>query len=94
MIAYSIKHHVPGRIRIEIPWFKKMSLDELTRLADVMTRVWRVEGIRDFGANPITGSVTIRYDPAAIDITAYLNDMAADERMNKFMEKGVFYEMH
>jgi hypothetical protein len=94
MIAYTIKHHVPGRIRIEIPGLKKMTMEELKRLADVVTRVWRIEGIRDISANPVTGSMTIKYDPAVIDIMAYLSDMAADQEINNFIKKGALHALH
>jgi len=94
MIAYTIKHQVPGRIRIEIPGLKKMAMEELKRLADIVTLGWRIEGIRNFSANPVTGSVTINYDPSAVDITAYLNDMASDEKIKTLIMKGAVYEMH
>ena len=94
MTGYAIKHHLPGRIRIDIPELKKMSGEELKRLADVLTRVWRIKGIRYFSANPVTGSVTITYDPAVIDIMVYLNDMASDEKIQTFMRKGALHEMH
>ena len=94
MIAYEIKHQIPGRIRIEIPVLKKMAMAELRRLADVVTHVWKIEGIRNFSASPVTGNVTIKYDPAVIDIKAYLSEMAADHEINGFMKKGALDELH
>lgn len=94
MIAYTIKHHVPGRIRIEIPGLKKMAMTELKRFADDVTRVWEIEGIRNFSASTVTGSVMIKYDPAVIDIKAYLSEMAADREINDFIKKGALDELH
>ena len=94
MIAYTIKHHVPGRIRIEVPGLKKMAMAELKRFADDVTRVWEIEGIWNFSASPVTGSVMIKYDPAVIDIKAYLSEMAADQEINNFIKKGELYELH
>ena len=94
MISYTIKHHIPGRIRIEIPGLKKMTIEELKRLEDAVTRVRRIEGIRDFRAKPVTGSVTIKYDPAVIDIMDYLSEMATDQEINNFIKKGALHELH
>ena len=93
MITYTIKHHVPGRIRIEIPGIKKMDLDSLIRLSEAVTRRWRIAGIRDFSANPLTGSATITYDPSAINILAYLSAVAADEEIEHAIKKGVLHEV-
>ena len=90
MITYIIRHHVPGRIRIEIPGMKKMNTDDLKRLDDVVTREWRIEGITDFRANPFTGSAIIKYDPVAIDIMGYLSAMAADEEIKNVIKDGSF----
>lgn len=89
MIAYSVKHQIPGRIRIEVPVLKKIAVIELRGLADIVTHVWKIEGIRDFSASPLTGNVTIKYDPAVIDIKNYLSEMAADQEINDFINKGV-----
>ena len=94
MIVYTVKHQIPGRIRIEIPVLKKMAMAELKRLADVVTHVWKIEGIRDFSASLVTGNVTIKYDPAVIDIKAYLIEMAADREINDFIKKGALDELH
>ena len=93
MIAYVIKHHAPGRIRIEIPELKKMDMPELQRLARVITPRWKIVGIRDISARPLTGCMTITYDPAVLDIAVYLAEMAADEEINALIEKGVTHEM-
>jgi Heavy metal associated domain 2 len=63
MIPYAVKHHIPGRIRIEIPLLKKMAFTDLKRLADRISSGGRPQGIRNISANPLTGRVTINYDP-------------------------------
>jgi hypothetical protein len=77
MIAYAVKQHIPGRIRIEIPLLKKMAFTDLKRLADRISSGGRPRGIRDISANPLTGRVTIRYNPISIDIMECLSVMAA-----------------
>ncbi len=88
MIAYTIKHHVPGRIRIEIAGLKNMNMEALRKLGEIVTQKWRVEGIRDFGANPVTGSIIFKYDPAVLNIASYLNKMASDREINLIIGKG------
>lgn len=62
MEAESIKiaHASPGRIRLKVAEVKDNPLlaDEIRR------RLATVRGIRQVQANPLTGSVLIRYDPA------------------------------
>ena len=41
-----------------------MTMEELGRLADVVRRMWRIEGTRGFSAKPVTRCVKIKYDPA------------------------------
>jgi hypothetical protein len=78
MIAYAVKHHVPGQIKIEIPMLKEMALTDLRRLADRISTEGRPQGIRDISASLLTGRVTINYDPVSVDIMEYLRAMAAD----------------
>jgi hypothetical protein len=77
MVPYAVKQHIPGRIRIEIPLLKKMAFADLKRLANRISTGGRPQGIRDISANPLTGRVTISYDPVSIDIMEYLRVMAA-----------------
>jgi hypothetical protein len=70
MIAYKIIHHTPGRIRLEVPSIKQLSVAALKRLSAISIP----NGIKDIRANPITGSVVITYDPVDIDIIKYIND--------------------
>ena len=70
-----------------------MDIDSLKRLADIVAHRWRNTGITDFSANPFTGSATIKYDSAAIDIMDYLSAIAADEEIEHAIKKGVFHEV-
>ena len=73
MIQYTIVHHVPGRIRIEVPSMKGLSRRELVRLSELSVP----PGILGLRANPILGTLVITYDPAQIDIVAYLEEIAS-----------------
>jgi hypothetical protein len=91
MIPYAVKDHVPGRIRIEMPLLKKMALTDLKRLADRISAGGRPRGVRNISANPLTGRVTINYDPVSVDIMEYLRAMAAD--VSDYMSKGAAREV-
>jgi Heavy metal associated domain 2 len=73
MIQYKIVHHVPGRIRIEVPSLKGLSMTELRRLSETTVP----PGIAGMRANPILGTLVITYDPAQINIVAYVEEMAS-----------------
>jgi hypothetical protein len=77
MIPFAVKQHIPGRIRIEIPLLKRMAFTDLKRLANRISAGAHPQGIRNIRANPLTGRVTINYDPVSIDIMDYLKVMAA-----------------
>ncbi|HXX58010.1 MAG TPA: hypothetical protein VEI96_08435 [Thermodesulfovibrionales bacterium] len=72
MIQYRIVHHIPGRIRIEIPSIKGVSLKKLKDLAAIPVP----SGIEGMRPNPLTGSLLIEYNPKEINIVKYLNEMA------------------
>ena len=73
MIRYRIVHHVPGRIRIEVPSMKGLCLKRLEGLTSIPLPSG-IEGVRP---NPLTGSILITYDPVQINIMTYLKDVAA-----------------
>jgi len=79
MISYSVKHHIRGRIRIEVPLLKKMTPAELKKLAGTISTGPRAKGIKDISANPLTGSITITYDPVTVDIKSFIRDLASVE---------------
>jgi hypothetical protein len=88
MIFYTVKHHIHGRIRVHIPLLKSMTMPELKSLAEKISGDKRPEGIKDISANPLTGSVTITYDPSAIDINAYIKDLALSEELQHLTMPG------
>ena len=77
MINYRVVHHVPGRIRVQVPIIKKLSVATLKKLAGLPIP----EGIKDVRANPVTGSLVITYDPDHFDIEKYLKKMMADSEI-------------
>jgi len=84
MIQYRIVHHVPGRIRIEVPSIKGVPLKELKKLSALPVPVG-IEGIRP---NPLTGSLLIKYNPDEINIVTYLNDMAVSRAIEEKLMGG------
>ena len=77
MIKYRVVHHVPGRIRVQVPVIKKLSVATLKKLAEIPIP----EGIKDVRANPVTGSLVITYDPDHFDIDNYLKKMMTDSEI-------------
>lgn len=84
MIGYKVIHHVSGRIRIEIPGLKGLSMETLKQLSIISIPA----GIRDVRPNPFTGSIVIQYDPKAIDIIKYIEDIASDKEIQEVIGKG------
>jgi hypothetical protein len=88
MIAYKIIHHTPGRIRIEVPSMKMISVTTLRKLS--MIRI--PDGIKDIRANPFTGTVVIKYDPVNIDIIKCINDFVTSSRaVQEIIGPGIKY---
>jgi hypothetical protein len=81
MISYKIAHHIPGRIRIEIPALKKISIALLKNMAAIPIP----DGILDISPNPFTGSIVILYEPNEIDIVEYIRNMAASSEIQKII---------
>lgn len=90
MIQYKILHHVPGRIRLEAPSLKGLSLRVLKGLSAMPVPC----GIEDIRPNPLTGSLLIKYDPGRINIVSCLRDMASRDVINNVLDKGGYYEQH
>jgi hypothetical protein len=84
VIKYRIIHHVPGRIRIEVPLIKGLSIKVLGRLSSIAVP----RGIQAVRPNPFTGTVLIKYDPGEIDIMAYLEDIASSDEIRNAIRKG------
>ena len=71
-----------------------MKLEELKRLTGNYIVWGRIEGIRCFSAIPVIGIVTIKDDPAVMDITGYFSEMAAGKAIKRFYQKGALHELH
>ncbi len=84
MIEYSIRHHVPGRIRIFVPLLRGLSIEKLEKLVAAITPT--PPGIEDVSANPITGSLVIKYDRCKIDILSYIKTIASNEKLLAVIE--------
>jgi len=84
VIQYRIVHHVPGRIRIEVPSMKGLCLKRLEGLSAIVFPSG-IEGVRP---NPLTGSILIKYDPAQINIVAYLKDVAGSRMLEDCLMEG------
>jgi len=83
MISYRIIHHVPGRIRIEVPFIKNLSISGLLQMSKQFSAI--PVGIKDIRPNPFSGSVVITYEPGKIDIIEYIKNMASSMEMQKLV---------
>lgn len=86
MIVYKIIHHIPGRIRIEVPAIKKLSMAELLQISKHLSSIPVPEGIEEIRPNPFSGSVVIRYKPEKINILEYIKEIACSAEMQKLKE--------
>ncbi len=84
MINYKVVHHVPGRIRVQVPIIKKLSVATLKKLAGIPIPA----GIKDVRANPVTGSLVITYDPDHVDIEKCLKMMLSDSEIVAIIDMG------
>ena len=85
MISYRIIHHVPGRIRIEVPSIKSLSLAGLLQMSKQLSDIPIHEGIKDIRPNPFSGSVVITYEHGKIDIIEYIKNIASSMEMRKLV---------
>ena len=70
-------HHVPGRIRIRLPFLK----GDPETLNEVKSFLDRIDGVHHVKFNVLTGSVLVRYDPRDYDV---IFDRVADAIKNNF----------
>jgi len=85
MISYRIIHHIPGRIRIEVPAIKNLSISGLLQKSKQFSAIPIPEGIKDIRPSPFSGSVVITYEPEKIDIIEYIKNMASSMEMQKLV---------
>jgi len=84
MITYTVKHHVPGRIRVEVPALRSLSRRELEQLGLLLMP--SPSGIRDVSVNPLTGSIVIQYEPQMINILEYIRSLVSNEKIKTIVE--------
>jgi len=81
MIVYRIVHHVPGRVRVEVPGMKRVPLAQLAELSTIPLDT----GILDIRPNPVTGTLVILYDPEKIDIQEQLKQLASSPKIQSIL---------
>lgn len=77
MIDYKVVHHVPGRIRLQVPIIRKLTIATLKKLSALPVP----DGIKDIRANPVTGSLVITYDPDRVNIENYVKEMVINKEI-------------
>ncbi len=85
MITYKIIHHIPGRIRIEVPDIKNLSMTRLLEASKQFSSLFITEGIEDIRLNPFSGSIVIKYKPEEINIIEYLTKIASSTEIQKLI---------
>jgi hypothetical protein len=70
-----LAHSVPGRLRVRLD---RRETDP-EALEPLLARLRRRRGVRSARFNPVSGSVVVEYDPAALTETALLGDLPAVE---------------
>ena len=88
MITYNVAHHIPGRIRIEVPAIKKLSVVELKSLFAVLSMLPVPLGIKDIRPNLLTCSLVVEYDTKIINIMEYLKEMASNKDILNIIGRG------
>jgi Heavy metal associated domain 2 len=59
MYEAQVVHHIPGRMRIKLPFLKGAS----TQSQQLNELLSPIEGLRQADFNPVTGSLLLQYDP-------------------------------
>ncbi len=85
MITYKIVHHIPGRIKIEVPALRRLSISAILHLSERFSFISNHNGIRDIRPNPLSGHIVILYEPEKINIIKYLDEIASSEDVQKII---------
>ncbi len=85
MISYNVIHHIPGRIRIEVPLIKALSTANLLELSRHFSNIPIPDGIKEVRPSLFSTSVVIIYEPGKIDIMEYIKNMASGIEMQKLI---------
>ena len=67
---------VPGRARLRVQGIR----DDADRAAESAARVQALAGVHTADANPTTGTMLVRFDPAVIDVPAIIAALAPPTR--------------
>lgn len=93
MITYKIAHHIPGRIRLDVPLIKRLSsvkVEDIPQVIRNFSFITFPPAIIDIQTNPMTGSLTLLYKPSEIDIMKFIDslisDMTSNEEVIRFIE--------
>ncbi len=87
MVSYKVVHHISGRIRIEVPSIKRLSVNKLKGLFIVLSSLPVPIGIKGIRVNPLTYSLVIEYDPRLVDVIEYVKDMASSRTIMNTIAK-------
>ena len=83
-MTFRIIDHIPGRIKIEVPFIKKTSVSELLRLSKDLSNIGIPEGIKDISLSPISRNIVITYDYGKIDIIQCIKNVLSSIDVQKF----------
>lgn len=85
-ITYKILYHKKGFIRLEVPYIKKLAWSFLFTNVNRKPPFPVHPGIKDFHINPLNASVIIIYEPDAVDIIKYIDDVVLNSEAIKIIE--------
>ena len=73
MITYNVVHHIDGRIRLKVPFIKKLiTARNLPEHIKNLSFISIPSGIKDIRANPFVGSLVIIYEPKEVDVIEFI----------------------
>lgn len=73
MITYDVIHHIDGRIRLKVPFIKKLlGVKNLPEHIKNLSFISVPSGIKDIRANPFAGSLVIIYEPKEVDVLEFI----------------------
>lgn len=84
MVSFKVVHHIPGRIRIAVPAAKGLTRKD----AESLSHIKLPPSVRNIRINPLNCNMIIEYDPKAIDIMAYLRQMASSKEIKDLLSKN------
>ena len=64
-----VVHHLPGRLRLDIPWLERLNPEWLRYESDLVAIIKRKQGLVSIDFSTISGRALIHYDPHRITRT-------------------------